>query len=282
MSTLATGTGCPQCGAATTLLHPIDQGLRLRLAKEGHTITFEQVCTNCFKNFSKNLSSATLLQSEQVIQDNFKKNMWKNRLALVKQARIFLARNEHADAAICYEKYLKVIQYVYEKDFSDLAASLFSEHPREVTVICSALWSLVEIYDLHSQYQQICAAKLGELLPYTNLFASVAKQATIKVRHARNPQAYRLMLQKANIKTGNCFIASIAFENRNDPTLILLRRFRNQVLAASRPGRSFIRFYYSYSPGVANRLQHFSAAKYILQKILPPLAKILKFLFKLH
>lgn len=285
MSTLATGNGCPQCGAATTLLHPIDQGMRLRLAKEGHTITFDQVCTNCFKNFSKNLSSATLLQAEQVIQGNFKKNMWKNRLALIKQARSFMARNEHADAAICFEKYLKIIQYVYEKDFADIKASLFSEHPREVTVICSALWSLVEIYDLHSNYQQkqeICAAKLGELLPYTNLFANLAKQAAIKVRHARNPQAYRLLLQKANIKTGNCFIASIAFENRNDPTLVLLRQFRNQVLATNGPGRSFIRLYYSYSPGIANRLQHFSAVKSFLQKTLPPLAKILKFLFKLH
>jgi hypothetical protein len=143
----------------------------------------------------------------------------------------------------------------------------------------------VEIYDLHPNYQQkqeVCAAKLGELLPYTNLFANMAKQATIKLRHARNPQAYRILLQKANVKTGNCFIASIAFENRNDPTLILLRQFRNQVLATNRLGRSFIRLYYSYSPGIANRLQHFSAVKCCLKKTLPPFAKTLKFLFKLR
>jgi hypothetical protein len=284
MADVSTGTGCPQCGTSTTLLHPIDQGMKLRLEKEGMTISFESVCTNCFKGLSKNLSSATLLKAEEMIQGNYKKNLWKNRLALIKQARTMLARKEQADAAICYEKYLKIIQYVYEKEFNELNASLFGDHPREVTVICGALWSLVEIYDLHPSYaskQEVCAAKLGELLPYTNLFASIAKQASMKVRHAKNAQAYRTILRKANIKTGNCFIASIAFEDRNDPTLVLLRKFRNQVLTPSPLGRRFVRLYYRFSPAVANRLQHFSAARRFFRTVFPPLAQLLKVLFKL-
>lgn len=284
MAELQAETGCPQCGTSTNLLHPIDQGMKLRLEKEGRTVSFESVCTNCFKSLSKNLSSATLLKAEEVIQGNYKKNLWKNRLALIKQARALMARKEQAEAAICYEKYLKVVQFVYEKEFDELSASMFGEHPREVTVICGALWSLVEIYDLHPTYaskQEVCAAKLGELLPYTNLFASLAKQASMKVRHANNAQAYRTILKKANIKTGNCFIASVAFENRNDPTLVLLRKFRNQVLAPNPAGRLLVNFYYRYSPALANRLQHFSAARRLLRALLPPLARLLKVLFKL-
>lgn len=284
MSDVVPISGCPQCGTSTTLLHTVDQGMKLRLEKEGVNVAFDCVCTLCFKNLSKNLSSASVLQAEEMIQGNYKKNLWKNRLALVRQGRLCLDRRQHADAAIAYEKYLKVIQYVYEKEFADLNAAMFGEHPREVTVICSALWALVEIYDLHPTYadkQQVCAAKLGELLPYTNLFSTMAKQATVKMRHAKNPQAYRTLLQKANIKTGNCFIASIAFDDRNDPTLVILRQFRNQVLATRAPGRQFVRFYYRFSPGLANRLQHFSAIRQLLRWCLPPSARLLKRLFKL-
>lgn len=285
MSDVVSTSACPQCGTQTTLLHPIDQGMKLRLEQEGAASSHDEVCTNCFKVMSKNLSNASVLQAEKMIQANYKKNLWQNRFALLKEGRACLDRKEHADAAICYEKYLKVIQYVYEKSFEELDASLFGEHPREVTLICSALWTLIEIYDLHPNYtakQESCATKLGELLPYTNLFATLAKQAAIKVRHAKNPRAYQTLLKKANIKTGNCFIASVAFPDRQDPTLVTLRQFRNQILATSFLGRRFVRFYYSYSPAVANRLQHKPSAKKLLHWVLPPLARCLKVLFKLR
>ncbi len=285
MSNLVADSGCPQCGTSTSLLHPIDQGMRLRLEKEGTTITFDAVCTSCFKALSKNLSSATLLQAEKYIQGNYKKSLWKNRLALIRQAHVFVDRKEHSEAAVCYEKYFKILQMIYEKDFSELNASMFGDNPKEVTVMCSALWALVEIYDLHPHYknrQEVCAVKVGELMPYTNLFANMAKHAAIKSRHGNNPVAYRKLLQSANIKTGNCFIASIAFEDRNDPTLVILRQFRSQVLMRTSLGKPFVRAYYHYSPALANRLQHFSAAKLTLRRVLPILAKILKYLFKLQ
>ncbi len=284
MSDLEAESGCPQCGVSTTLLHPIEEGMRLRLEQEGKPTKFEAVCTNCFKILSKSLSNATLMQAEQVIQSNYKKNLWKNRLALIRQAHTFVERKEHSEAAVCYEKYVKILQVVYEKDFDGLSATMFGDNPKEVTVLCSALWALVEIYDLHGQYktrQEACAAKVGELLPYTNLFANMAKHAAIKSRQSNNPAAYKKILQKANIKTGNCFIASIAFEDRNDPTLIILRQFRSQVRIQSALGKQFVRTYYRYSPALANRLQHFSAAKTTLRRILPPFAKFLKYLFKL-
>jgi hypothetical protein len=284
MSNITAESGCPQCGVNTSLLHPIEEGMRLRLEKEGTTVAFEAVCTNCFKTLSKNLSNATLMQAEQIIQTNYKKNLWQNRLSLIRQAHIFIGRKEHSEAAVCFEKYVKILQVVYEKDFNGLNASMFGDHPKEVTVLCSALWALVEIYDLHGQYkerQEACAGKVGELMPYTNLFANMVKHATIKSRQANNPAAYKKILQKANIKTGNCFIASIAFEDRNDPTLVTLRQFRSHVLIRSAVGKSFVRNYYRYSPALANRLQHFSAIKTVLRHVLPVFAKILKYLFKL-
>ncbi len=284
MSELQALSGCPLCNASTSLLHAIDSGMRLRLEKEGQFVSHAAVCTSCFKDLSKKLSNASYLASEQIIQDNYKKSLWKNRLSLVKQARGHLVLKNHAEAAICYEKYLRIIELATEKKRIEFRPEMFKDNPREITLIVGALWALVEIYDLHPNYmqkQEQCAQKLGELVSYTNMFTSIVKTASFKKKVAKNTRAYKALLKAANVKTGNCFIASIAFESRNDPTLVLLRAFRNQVLATNTPGRLFIRTYYRWSPGLANRLQHYNWVKSALRAVLPPFALCLKRVFSL-
>lgn len=284
MAALTVQSGCPQCNSDTTLLHKIESGMRLRLEKEGQPVPFDAVCTSCFKEISKRLSNASYLHAEQIIQENYKKSLWKNRLSLIKQARHYIILKNHAEAAICYEKYLRIVEYVLEKKRDQFQAELFKDNPREVSLIVGALWALVEIYDLHPSYstrQEQAAVKLGELVSYTNMFTSIIKTATAKRKIARNPRAYGALLKAANVRTGNCFVASIAFESRNDPTLILLRAFRDQVLAPHAPGKAFIRFYYRWSPALANRLQHYQWVKSILRKVLPPFAVCLKRVFSL-
>lgn len=284
MSELQALSGCPLCSASTSLLHTIDTGMRLRLEKEGQYVTHEAVCTSCFKDLSKKLSNASYLAAEQIITENFRKSLWKNRLSLVKQARNHLVLKNHAEAAICYEKYLRIVELTFEKKREDIRPELFKDNPREVTLIVGALWALVEIYDLHPNYskkQEECASKLGELVSYTNLFTSIIKTASTKKSSAKNPRAYKMLLKSANIKTGNCFIASIAFESRNDPTLVILRAFRNQILSTNTPGKSLVRFYYRWSPGLANRLQHHKWIKTALRAVLPPFALCLKRVFSL-
>lgn len=284
MSEFSATTGCPNCNASTSLLHAIDTGMRLRLEKEGHPTTYEAVCTTCYKDFSKKLSHASVLAAEKTISENYKKNLWKNRLTLLRQARNQVMLKNHADAAVCYEKYLRIIEIVFEKQRKDIKPEFFKDNPREVSLIVGALWGLVEIYDLHEKYaakQEDFATKLGELVSFTNLFTSIIKTASVKKKIARNPRAYKILLKSANVKTGNCFIASIAFESRNDPTLVILRSFRNQVLATNTIGRLFIRLYYRWSPGLANRLQHQKWVKSSLHKLLPPLALCLKHFFSL-
>jgi hypothetical protein len=284
MTSLDPQNGCPQCSVATSLLHPIDPGMRLRLEKEGQPMAYAAVCTACFKGLSKSLSNASFLQAEQTIQANYKKNLWKNRLVLVKQARSYLMLKNHAEAAVAYEKYLRIIEFVYDKKRSEIGPEMFKDNPREVTLIVGALWALVEIYDLHPNYaqkQEEFAVKLGELVSYTNLFTSIVKVASAKRKFSKNPRAYRAILKAANVKSGNCFIASIAFESRNDPTLVILRAFRNQVLTPHPAGKTFVRLYYKWSPGLANRLQHHKWVKKVLKTVLPPIALCLKRVFSL-
>lgn len=283
MSDIGLSDACPQCGVTTSLLHPIDQGMRLRLEKEGAPVNFDSVCTNCFKEFSKGLSSASLLQVEEKMKANHKHNLWNNRLALVRQGRYYMDSKSYADAAMCYEKYMKVIEKVFGKTREELSAELFKDNPREVTIISAALWSLVEIYDLNQSYwdrQELNARKLGEMVTYTNLFSSMVKQAQFKRKVAQNPRAYKLFLKAANVKAGKCFIATAALGD-HDPHLRVLRAFRDQVLAPTAAGRFFIHLYYRWSPALAYRLQFSGAGKFVVRGLLRPIALCLKGIFNL-
>lgn len=49
-------------------------------------------------------------------------------------------------------------------------------------------------------------------------------------------------------KAGGCYIATAVYGSYDCPEVWVLRRFRDQALALSWPGREFIRFYYRVSP----------------------------------
>jgi hypothetical protein len=55
----------------------------------------------------------------------------------------------------------------------------------------------------------------------------------------------------------------------------VLRRFRDEKLAHSKAGRSFIRWYYSWSPGFVAKYHHLSWLHSIIKVVLNRLVKFL-------
>lgn len=53
-----------------------------------------------------------------------------------------------------------------------------------------------------------------------------------------------------NNNTGGCYIATCVYGSYDCPQVWTLRRFRDNILAKSIPGRAFIRAYYAVSPTV--------------------------------
>lgn len=76
---------------------------------------------------------------------------------------------------------------------------------------------------------------------------------------------------------GNCFIATVCYENFNHPNVILLRKFRDNSLYSSNLGKFMVNIYYKLSPSISNYLRNKRIVILIIKFIiLEPTIKIIK------
>lgn len=76
--------------------------------------------------------------------------------------------------------------------------------------------------------------------------------------------------------TGGCYVATCVYGSYNCPQVWTLRRFRDDTLAKSMPGRAFIRTYYAVSPTIVRWFGDFNWFRKLWRG---PLDKLVK---KLH
>jgi ribosomal protein L7/L12 len=75
------------------------------------------------------------------------------------------------------------------------------------------------------------------------------------------------ILSEYGIKTNEgCFIATVCYGDYNSKEVILLRKYRDEVLMNSLSGRAFIRFYYFFSPFLSKMLSKSENAKFLIRK----------------
>ena len=269
-------SACPNCGAKGVDLVKVDPGLKLHL---GSSQQFENkpvpeaVCENCHGVFTSSLSQGQLLRRQQAARENNKMMLWKSRVNLVKQAKAQMVQKNFSEAALTYEKYLRVLEIVYDKKPGQLTPELFKEKGEqpEMTVIASVYWDLMRIYDSSPRYadrQQKAAEKLAEFARFTPIFPDIVKKAEVQSRMGKNPAMFKRFLTLSNKSRPRCFIATSAFEYETNSTVLELCRFRDQFLARKPWGRVFIIMYYKLSPTVAEGLDRAPVLKPLVRPIL--------------
>ena len=65
-----------------------------------------------------------------------------------------------------------------------------------------------------------------------------------------------------------CYIATAVYGSYDMPEVMVLRKFRDEVLKESVVGRIFIKVYYTISPKIAEKMKNFPRFNYVIKKIL--------------
>jgi len=75
-------------------------------------------------------------------------------------------------------------------------------------------------------------------------------------------------VQGPSVKVSKCYIATAVYGSYDAPEVLVLRRFRDEVLSKSLPGRAFIRTYYAVSPPAARRLENAGRMNRLIRSLL--------------
>lgn len=230
----------------------------MRLAlKDGGEAVPDKVCPSCFESLTSSVSQGLKLRMERDVREKNKMMMWKNRVHLIKNARGLMNQKAYSEAAVQYEKYLRVLEVVYNLKKGELSPAVFNNSTRskELTVIASVYWDLMRIYDTSPRYgdrMMFAATKLSQFLPFSQIYPDIIKKAQAFSRSAKNPMVLRQFLKMSKARRGPCFVADAAFAGEPDAVeLLLLRRYRDEVLRTSHLGRRLIYSYYKVSPPIA-------------------------------
>ncbi|CAN5725778.1 hypothetical protein BH10BDE1_BH10BDE1_29820 [soil metagenome] len=251
---------CEYCGDTVPTLISVDAGLRISLQTHaGLQKVPDAVCAGCHSILSKMISMGAVLKSQAQVKEQNRLMLWRNRVNLVRKAKEHLAQREYGEAAVHYEKYLRVLELVFDKKPGELKPDLFSSEARrqEMTVVTSVYWDLMRIYDQSPRYkdrQRAAAAKLVEFVRFTPIYGYIMRKADILTRTAKNPEVFKEFLKLSNRSRPRCFVASAAFEGAPDPTVEVLRLYRDRVLRQHPVGRRFTLLYYRYSPPLARAI----------------------------
>lgn len=252
---------CPRCEKSDVDLRTVSPGMKLALQATGDGDPLPaQVCASCMEDLEKQVSYGARLRAEKQVETQNRVMLWKNRVKLIRQGRQMMQQKNYADAAVAYEKYLRILELVYDVQRGGLAPELFSNSKRskELTVITSVYWDLLRIYDTSPRYgdrQSKVAQKLAEFIRFSSIQMDLIKKAETFLKSANQPQHVRAFLRASQVNRPRCFIATVAYGSEYHPHVLWLRDFRDDVLAHSRVGRAFILTYYRRSPAIARWLE---------------------------
>lgn len=271
---------CPRCGLQVMDLHQIEVPLTQRLNELGESPP-GQVCMSCLTDLRKVASAGAggVLMAQEKAREQHRLQLWKSRVSLVKNGRNLMTQKMYSEAAVAYEKYLKILEIVFAVEKGQhLTPEHFKDSARteELTVVTSVYWDLLRIYDTSNRYgdrQAIAAKQLALFVRFTPIFPDIMKKAEAYYKQAKNPGVFKSFLKSASDERPRCFIATSAFESPFAYEVQVLRHFRDTKLNKTQVGRNFIQQYYRYSPAFAAFLDKYSYLK-------PTVRFVLRFLIK--
>lgn len=279
---------CPRCNTEVRELVRIDAGMRLSLIESGHPKeAAQEVCTNCINELSKRVSQGAKLRAQRKAREANLTALFRNRISVLKQARVYLAQRVYAEAAIEYEKYLRILEIVFEAKPGTLNPESFKvgKKTAEIDSVLTVLWELLKIYDMNTSYQNKLKEKVELFLVFSKAapgFSKMAAKIQAFAPKARNKEVFMDLLARTNAKRSRCFIATSAYESPTHPNVLALCNLRDHVLAETALGKGLISVYYYFSPSIAHFLDQYVFFKPYVRMALYPFVKLANKKFPLN
>jgi hypothetical protein len=247
---------CPRCSNIVSEVLPLETGLIEYLKAAGEAEIHPAVCGNCQNEIRSSMGRGGVLLAREKAKEDNRRRMWKSRVGLIKKARQAMLNKSFSEAAVAYEKYVRILEVVFDVKPGELRPELFKDSARtsELTVVAGVYWDLLRIYDTSDKYgprQQLAAKQLANFLRFTPIYPDIVKKADVFSRTARNPAAVKLFLKAAGENKSRCFIATAAFSHPFCEEVFALQEFRDKYLSHNKLGRAFIKIYYFVSPKIA-------------------------------
>jgi hypothetical protein len=254
---------CPKCTLNVPEIYPMEAPLREKVRELDPGMPLpDQMCKSCINDLRKKAfgSGGILLAQERAVEDR-KKQLWQSRVPLVKQGYALMNNKLYSEAAVSYEKYIRLLELVFDCKTGQLNPETLKESAKtaELTIIVSVYWDLLRIYDSSEQYadrQKHAAQQLAKFINYTPVFPDIMKKAAIFIKTAKHPEIVKAFIGNAKKKRTRCFVATSAFQAPVSLEVQFLRIYRDQTLKKSFAGRKFILFYYKISPTIADFLDN--------------------------
>lgn len=275
---------CPRCGTPSLEFQSLDGALIAKLREAGNSEQLPpQICEKCFTQLAGSVARGSLLMVREKAKEQKKLMLWKSRVNLIKKARTSMQDKAFSEAAVAYEKYIKVLEVVFDVKGGELTPEHFKDSARtqELTVVASVYWDLLRIYDTSDRYgerQATAAKKLASFLRFTPIYPDIIRKAEAFQKTARNSAVLKSFLKGASENKGRCFIATAAFEYHSAEVQILTE-FRDQFLLTNTFGKVFVEIYYKLSPPIAKVLDKSEFLRAITRKILSRFIRLLGNIF---
>ena len=237
-----------------------------------------------------NVSSAQRKKEREEAQEKKLKKAiavrYKQRLAIVKEAKESLAKKDFYNAIIKYNQYLNILADFKGIDAAQLSPKHFdaARDVSELLLISHVYWDLTIIYDQTPKLEKEFHKSLSKFVEFTVGFKYQPLNSTIIKRYIRKQGIGHLKdFKEANkhifIQSKKCFVATFAFGEEHEATKTL-RLFKEKKLNNHPCGPKVIEIYYTYSPLIIyflekNKIMCF-LGKMISRIILLPFASFIR------
>ena len=121
-------------------------------------------------------------------------------------------------------------------------------------------------------------SKLGDfqVLNYIVSLGHLPMEPDTKSRYQENLKTLNSMYNRSNSGGGGCYIATMVYGDYDHPQVMILRNFRDNFLSNYSLGRSFIEFYYKYSPSWVKTMKNMKVVNFFIRFVLNKIILIIK------